>query len=309
MMRERPLVSVITIFLNEERFLSEAVESVLAQTYDRWELLLVDDGSSDASPSVAQRYVDRYPDSVRYLRHEGGRNKGMSASRNLGARHARGELLAMLDADDVWLPNKLTEQVEVMQTYPEAAMVYGRTRFWYAWANGNDQNDWLSNIGVAPESLVQPPLMLRHFLKSCPYTCSAMIRKEVFELVGGYEDAFRGMYEDQVFFAKVFTHAPVYVSGRCWDLYRQHSDSCCAAAIRNGDFHPSEPSPTGYAFLCWLREYMSEAGVDDERVWREFNDMMGPYERPVRHRIEMGLRRARRRAAKAYRRLAPSAIQ
>ena len=122
-----PLVSVIIIFLNEQRFLSEAIESVLEQTCSNWELLLVDDGSTDASTGIARRYSECDAQRVRYLEHPSHTNRGMSASRNLGIQEARGEYVALLDADDVWLQDKLARQLEIMEQRPEAAMVYGAT--------------------------------------------------------------------------------------------------------------------------------------------------------------------------------------
>jgi glycosyltransferase involved in cell wall biosynthesis len=132
-MYEKPQVSVIVIFLNEEQFLEEAIASVFAQSYARWELLLVDDGSTDGSTAIARQYAQQYPEKVRYLEHEGHLNRGMSASRNLGARHAAGKYIAFLDGDDVWLPNKLEQQVAILEVHPEAAMVYGPLRRWYSW--------------------------------------------------------------------------------------------------------------------------------------------------------------------------------
>src|SRR3954470_15736661 len=108
-------VSVVVIFKDEERFLAEAVDSVFRQTFDGWELLLVDDGSTDASGEIAREQLARRPGHVRYLRHPGGANLGTGASRNMGAARARGRFLAFLDADDVWLPAKLAEQVALMR--------------------------------------------------------------------------------------------------------------------------------------------------------------------------------------------------
>src|SRR5215211_6343875 len=110
----KPLVSVVIPFLNAERFIQEAIESVFAQTYDNWELLLVDDGSNDGSTRIALEYAERNSGRVRYLQHPGHRNRGVSASRNLGISSARGEYIAFLDADDVWLPHKLEQQVEIL---------------------------------------------------------------------------------------------------------------------------------------------------------------------------------------------------
>ena len=83
-MKNKPLVTVITIFLNAERFIEEAIESVLAQSYAEWELLLVDDGSTDASTEIALRYAEQYPQKVRYFQHTEHENHGISASQNLG---------------------------------------------------------------------------------------------------------------------------------------------------------------------------------------------------------------------------------
>ena len=120
-MNHRSLVSIITIFLNEERFLQEAVESIFAQTHDKWELLLVDDGSTDKSTAIAQEYARLFPAKIRYLEHEGHRNRGMSASRNLGIQNSCGEYISFLDADDAWLAHKLEQQVGVMEAEPEQA--------------------------------------------------------------------------------------------------------------------------------------------------------------------------------------------
>src|ERR1044072_6648738 len=103
-MNNKSLISIIIPFLNVEKFIEEAIESVLAQSYDEWELLLADDGSTDRSTEIAQRYARRYPEKVRYVEHEGHRNIGVCGARKLGLIKARGELIAFLDADDVWLP-------------------------------------------------------------------------------------------------------------------------------------------------------------------------------------------------------------
>jgi glycosyltransferase involved in cell wall biosynthesis len=101
MIGNKSLISVIIIFLNSEEFIQEAIESVFAQTYNNWELLLVDDGSTDGSTNIALQYAEQHGERVRYLEHNNRQNRGMSASRNLGIREAKGEYIAFLDADDV----------------------------------------------------------------------------------------------------------------------------------------------------------------------------------------------------------------
>jgi glycosyltransferase involved in cell wall biosynthesis len=124
-----PRVSVVTPIYNSRDFLPPAVESVLAQTYPDWELLLADDGSKDGSAELARDYARRHPGRIIYLEHEGHRNRGVSATRNLAIRHARGEYLALLDADDVWLPEKLAQQVKAADAHPEAGLVYGQALY------------------------------------------------------------------------------------------------------------------------------------------------------------------------------------
>jgi glycosyltransferase involved in cell wall biosynthesis len=90
-MSNQPLVSAVIVFWNAERFIYEAIESVFAQAYDYWELVLVDDGSSDGSTAIAQQYAGQCPEKVRYLEHPWHANRGMSASPNLGIRYAQGQ--------------------------------------------------------------------------------------------------------------------------------------------------------------------------------------------------------------------------
>src|SRR5262245_28935708 len=120
---ENPLVSVVIIFLNAEKFLQEAIASVLTQTYPNWELILVNEGSVDASIDIAMSHARSRPKKIRYFTHEGRVNLGMSASRNLGIENARGTYIAFLDADDVWMPAKLEEQVAILENEPAVAMV------------------------------------------------------------------------------------------------------------------------------------------------------------------------------------------
>jgi len=254
---ERPLVSVVTIFLDAERFLAEAIESVLAQDYPTWELLLVDDGSTDASAAIARGYAARAPQRIRYVTHPGRRNLGMSASRNLGLAHARGPLVAFLDADDVWLPHKLAEQVRLLGEHPRAAMVYGATRLWHGWTGRatDAARDELRALGVAPGTLAEPPLLVQQYLRVQglpPAVCGVLARRAAVAAVaavGAFEPKFRGLYEDQVFFYKFALAYPVLVESGTWDLYRQHPNSHCHAAGRAGLYSDRRPTEARRQFL------------------------------------------------------------
>jgi glycosyltransferase involved in cell wall biosynthesis len=258
---ERPRVSVITIFLDEERFLGEAIASVFAQAYAAWELLLVDDGSTDGGTELARACAAAHPDRVRYLEHPGHANRGMSASRNLGIAAARGEYLALLDADDVWLPDKLDRQVAILRQHRDAMMTYDETRYWYAWNRepGAEGLERLRRLGLPSGTLVQPPRLIPLFLSGdaeTPGTCSVMIRREAFDRVGGFVESFRGIFEDQVFLFKVCLDLPVYLASGVTALYRQHPESSCQVAARMGLYDPEEGGPAQEVFIDWLASYL-----------------------------------------------------
>ena len=282
-MNSKPLVSAIIIFFNEEKFLQEAIESVWSQTYDNWELLLVDDGSSDASTQIALQYASQYPEKVRYLEHHGHKNQGMSASRNLGIRHAEGKYIAFLDADDVWLPKILEEQLAILEAHPAAALVYGPIQWWYSWT-GNPEDirqDHLHALSTPTNTLVKPPIPLVHCLQGQGLKPSGyLIRRETVENVGGFEEAFRGLNEDQVFCAKVCLKEAVFVSDQCWYKYRQHPESACAVAKNTLQYHPSRSM-----FLNWLEGYLSRQGGKGTEVWKVLKKELRPYRHPVLHRI------------------------
>lgn len=285
-MNKKSFVSVITIFLNAEKFIQESIESVIAQSYDYWELLLIDDGSTDGSTNIAKHFAKQYSDKIFYLEHEGHQNRGMSATRNLGIHCAKGDYIGILDSDDVWIPHKLEEQVAILDTHPDVAMVYGRSQFWFSWENKSQTSeDFLSDIGVRPNTVIYPPIMLSRFFKSCPYPCSVLVRRDAALELNSFEEAFRGMYEDQVFFAKVFANKAVFISDKCWDKYRQHSESCCAVAIETGQFHPEDPSPATLIFLTWLKSYLIQQQIKSLQVWLALQSMLMPYRYPVLYKL------------------------
>ena len=117
-----PLISCVMIFLNGEKYIGAAIESVLAQSRSDWELILVDDGTTDGATRIVRSYCEAHPGRIRMISHPGGRNLGMSASRNAGVRASRGRYVAFLDADDIWLPARLETHVAELERNPEVAM-------------------------------------------------------------------------------------------------------------------------------------------------------------------------------------------
>ena len=109
-------VSTVIPTYNYARFIGRALEGVFAQTHRELEIVVVDDGSTDHTPAVLAGYGDR----IRVIRQE---NRGVSTARNVGIRAARGEAIALLDADDVWMPEKLAKQVALLEASPDVSVV------------------------------------------------------------------------------------------------------------------------------------------------------------------------------------------
>lgn len=117
------LVSVIIPVYQAEKYVAATVQSVLAQTYKNFELLIIDDGSLDQSIEICQQFTDPR---IKIIRQQ---NRGVSAARNAGIRHAQGEYIALLDADDLWLPQKLEKHVEHLENSPEVGVSFSRSAF------------------------------------------------------------------------------------------------------------------------------------------------------------------------------------
>ena len=289
-MKSQPLVSIITIFLNEEKFIHEAIESVQNQTYTNWELLLIDDGSDDASTEIAQSYAKMFNNHIRYLEHEGHQNCGTSASRNLGLNNARGDFIAFLDADDIWLPWKLETQVPTLLAQPEAGMLYGTTLFWHD-PKENSENrpqDFVQKLGVKVNRLIEPPRLLTLLLEkedTHPTNCSTLVRRQLCEDVDGFEETFGGLYEDTAFLAKAYLKAPVFVTGDCSAIYRQRANSSCHVAVKTGQYHHTEPNAARGAFLRWLETYLLTQRISDAGLWRALKHELWPYTHPTSYRV------------------------
>lgn len=276
---DAPRVSVITIFLNGERFIEEAIESVLGQDYDSFELILVDDGSTDGSTVIARTYAERYPHRVRYLDHPDHANRGMSASRNRGLGVARGDYITFIDADDVWRTNKLTEQVAIMDAHPEVGMLCGAVRYWGSWNGGQDvtvRTGHVSNVVVpAPQaSLALYPLGAA----AAPCPSDMMLRADLVASLGGFEEQFKGMYEDQAFLAKLYLAAPVFFSDCVWLDYRQHDASSVAQANAKGRY-----DEVRRYFLDWFEAYLSKQPRVDPAVSESLRRALRPYRHPFLH--------------------------
>jgi len=163
-MAANPLVSVVMPVYNGEKFLRDALESVLALDYERFEVIVVDDGSTDGSPDIAQSFP-----SVRVLRQT---NQGVGGARNTALAVAKGEIIATIDADDLVPASKLRDQVGYLLEHPEVVCVFGRQE----WI---DPPPWLVKDQVFGE------------LDGIPLN-SMVIWKRILDELGGFDDSHGG---------------------------------------------------------------------------------------------------------------------
>lgn len=184
---ENPLVSVVMPVYATEKFLAAAVNSVLAQTYRNFELLVLDDGSPGDVSSVLAAFDDPR---IRLLHHE---NRGPAFTRNQGVRESRGSYIAFLDSDDEWMPDKLFRQVELLKARPEIDVVYTQRR--------TMNEEGLEVEGFTPrlrDGFLLDELYVDNFI--C--MSSSILRREVFDRVGLINEALR-MSEDFDFWLRV----------------------------------------------------------------------------------------------------------
>ena len=288
-----PTVSIIVPFFNAARFLREGLDSILAQTFTGWELLLVDDGSTDASREIAEQFAVSDPSRIRTLSHPDGQNHGLPATRNVGLRECRGEFVALLDADDVWHPDKLQEQLALAREHPDADMIFGRSQYWHSWNPADPEPD--SIPGLAPgERIYEPPELWKitypfgRFGSPCP--SNLFFRRTALEAVGGFEESFGHLVaEDIALLAKIFFRFPVYVSSQCWDRYRRHDDSLWARALKDGSNETSQEF-----YFQWLREYLQKNEISDPEVLTLLHRKTWQYRRPSLYRSLRAVRSALR---------------
>jgi len=192
-----PLVSVVIPVFNGERFLRNAVESVLAQKYSPLEIIMVDDGSTDGTADVARSL----PETVRYLHQT---NQGPAAARNRGIERAQGSLIAFADADDLWPEDKLALQLPYLMRDPAAEIVMGLI-----------QQVLLSETGA--ENFAEPAFSVN--------LGSAIIRKSVFERVGLFDETMRYSEDVDWFMRAREGGAAIVTIDAVTLLYRQHDQN------------------------------------------------------------------------------------
>ncbi|PIE62074.1 MAG: glycosyl transferase [Desulfobacterales bacterium] len=210
---DNTMVSVIIPTYNRSHVLKRAVDSVLAQDYSSFEVIVVDDGSTDDTPSLLAGYGAR----IRVLRQA---NQGVSAARNLGIRESRGAFVAFLDSDDAWTPDKLGVQTAFMMAHPDCLIC-------------QTEEIWIRNgKRVNPKAKHKKPsgMIFEASLELCLVSPSAvMMRNDFFEIKGMFNESFP-VCEDYDLWLRTAWDTPVYlVEVPCTAKYGGHEDQLSAA--------------------------------------------------------------------------------
>lgn len=275
-----PKVSVIVPLYNGAEFLDETLDSVLAQTFRDFELVIVDDGSSDGAFELAKQWAQRHPEIIRVLTHPGHANRGASASRNLGMIEARADLFAFLDSDDTWPADKLAQQVDLFARHDELDLAGGAALYWSSWAGGKDK----AVLGGHRQDQIIPPVEaalytypLGQAQAPCPSTL--MVTRDLIARVGGFEEQFcgpYGLYEDQALLIKCYLQGHIYMASGMYCRYRQHDSSIMATVLGSGRYREVRRF-----FLDWLRSYLRHENIAEPRVRAKLKQARRRYGNPA----------------------------
>ena len=218
-MTERPRVSIVLAVHNQARWLPETLASVRAQTMPDWELVLVDDGSTDATAEIAARAT---ADSR--IRHLTGSRRERAAARNRGIAATSADLIAFLDGDDLWHPEKLARQLERLAAAPDAALCYTVARY----VDADDRPLPIRRPPVPVEGAVFPALVRANRM----ILSSVVVRRAVLDRVGTFDDALPVLgCEDWDLWLRIARGHPLAVVPEELTRYRVHGDNTPQAAV------------------------------------------------------------------------------
>lgn len=212
-----PAISVVVPVYNGELTIAETVRSVLSQSFLDFELIVINDGSVDSTLDVLAKIQDPRLKVLSYP------NAGLSASRNRGIEQARGEFIAFIDADDLWMPDKLLAQWKCLREHPEAAVSY-------SWTDFIDGTGTPLGFGIhhTASGCIFPDLLQSFFVGS---GSNALVRRKVFEEVGRFDDTLNAA-EDWDMFLRIAARYPFSAVPAPHVLYRITDDSMSRNVIR-----------------------------------------------------------------------------
>lgn len=226
-----PLVSAAIITHNRARYLEDAITSVLEQTCRDFELIVVDDGSTDDTDVVVAPYLDR----IRYVRQE---QRGKAAARNAAVQLAQGELIAFCDSDDAWYPDRLARQLTAFEQAPDVGMVHGHVTV--IDSAGRVLPDRTAAVQSEFGSAHRNGATYASYASDCRCLSSTiLVKREVFETVGPYDCELA--IEDYDFYLRVLLEFDVlFLDSEPLAKYRSHSDKTGERELGSGQIQTAE---------------------------------------------------------------------
>ncbi|RJQ29496.1 glycosyltransferase [Candidatus Parcubacteria bacterium] len=261
-MNGKPLVSIITPAYNAGAYLGDTIRSVLAQTYSSFEHIVVDDGSTDDTAKVVRAISDPR---IKYLYQK---NSGQSSARNAGIAAAKGKYIAFLDADDLFLPGKLSEQVNYLETNPNCDFCYCKIYHFF-----HDEPDRLYYLKMEhPSGYLFGRLLMTNFINPL----SAVVRRDIFEKHGAFEPSYRWADEQYVWLKLSYRKVRFCYIDKVLAYYRLHRQS-----FTNRPRYFLESQKECLQILKVVKTWMSEAEVEEYQI--------NKLERKRRIRIVLGM--------------------
>lgn len=226
---KRPFISVLVTSYNYEQYLAQTLDSILAQTYKNYEVVIVDDGSKDNSVELIKQYTNKYSNFHLY-QHEGGINKGLPASVKFGVEKANGEYIAFLESDDYWRKDKLEEVVKMINKYPDAVIISNNIKAFgdvaetmYAFKY---LHDTLSPLGEKNEIKYSSDMH-----NTIPTFSSVVIKRDVLLLCSF--DTPIPAFIDLFLYKQIWIKHPLYYINKTLTFWRRHTKNYNTTAKSN----------------------------------------------------------------------------
>ncbi len=213
---KNPKISAVMPFYNREKYIAQTIESVLNQTFTDFEFIVIDDGSTDTSAEIVQQFVDKDP---RIILVKNDSNRGISYSRNRGNEMAQADLVAIVDSDDIYLPERFAKQYAYMREHPEISIV--GTHAHVIDEDGvrtGDQINYLSD----QEKIIKTFFHYVPFLHS-----SVMYKRNCVVEIGGYDGRFNMVEDMDLFYRLLFSGKNGTNIPECLFEYRRHPTATC----------------------------------------------------------------------------------
>lgn len=216
-----PKVSINLCCYNSEKYLCETLDSIVNQTYKDWELIIINDGSSDSTESIIHEYIKQgYPIIYHYQE-----NKGLGFSRNEALKRSRGEFIAFIDHDDIWLPEKLSMQVAFFKRNPEIDFLYSN----FFMLDQGKSKKYLAYRKLQPSGFVFEPFLYRYAVG----ILTVLVRKKVFDKLDGLFDDKLKLSEEYDVFMRILHDVKASYMAEPLAIYRIHSNMSSLCFIEN----------------------------------------------------------------------------